>query len=117
MLDFELGYIFSPSVVSPFLSGAVQRQLQYPLQVRDYTGVRVCVVRAPVQVSSPLIRRVTQVDTRFIKQLEFEPRVAAEFDFHVDSEPVLQAIDQLDFYELKGKPGHQRRNAVSPLPL
>jgi len=75
------------------------------------------VVRAPVQVSSPLIRRVTQVDTRFIKQLEFEPRVAAEFDFHVDSEPVLQAIDQLDFYELKGKPGHQRRNAVSPLPL
>jgi len=49
-----------------------------------------------------LIRRVTQVDTRFIKELEFEPRVAAEFDFQIDSDAVLHAINDLDFFELKG---------------
>jgi len=61
--------------------------------------VWVCVC---AQVSSPLIRRVTQVDTRFIKELEFEPRVAAEFDFQLDSDAVLRAINDLDFFELKG---------------
>ena len=54
------------------------------------------------QVSSPLIRRVTKVDTQFIKELEFEPRVAAEFDFQLDSDNVLQAIHAMDFFELKG---------------
>ena len=54
------------------------------------------------QVSSPLIRRVTQVDTRFIKELEFEPRVASEFDFQLDCDSVLQAIHAMDFFELKG---------------
>jgi len=58
------------------------------------------------QVSSPLIRRVTQVDTRFIKELEFEPRVAAEFDFQLDSDAVLQAIHAMDFFELKGALRH-----------
>jgi len=53
-------------------------------------------------VSSPLIRRVTQVDTQFIKELEFEPRVAAEFDFQLDSDAVLRAIHDMDFFELKG---------------
>ena len=56
------------------------------------------------QVSSPLIRRVTQVDTHFIKELEFEPRVASEFDFQLDCDTVLQAIHAMDFFELKGMP-------------
>jgi len=63
--------------------------------------VFVC-ARVCVQVSSPLIRRVTQVDTHFVKDLEFEPRVAAEFDFQLDCDSVLQAIHALDFFELKG---------------
>jgi len=50
-----------------------------------------------------LIRRVTKVDTQFIKDLEFEPRVAAEFDFQLDSDTVLQAIHAMDFFELKGR--------------
>jgi len=62
------------------------------------------------QVSSPLIRRVTQVDTRFIKELEFEPRVASEFDFQLDSDAVLEAIHAMDFFELKG----MSRNALKP---
>jgi len=59
-------------------------------------------VRLCDQVSSPLIRRVTQVDTQFIKEIEFEPRVASEFDFQLDSDAVLQAIHAMDFFELKG---------------
>ena len=49
-----------------------------------------------------MIRRVTQVDTHFIKELEFEPRVAAEFDFQLDSDAVVQSIHAMDFFELKG---------------
>jgi len=55
-----------------------------------------------IQVSSPLIRRVTQVDTHFVKELEFEPRVASEFDFQLDCDAVLQGIHAMDFFELKG---------------
>jgi len=62
----------------------------------------VCVRVVFGQVSSPLIRRVTQVDTHFIKELEFEPRVAAEFDFQLDSDAVVQSIHAMDFFELKG---------------
>ena len=59
-------------------------------------------VRSYVQISSPLIRRVTQVDTHFVKDLEFEPRVLSQFDFQLDTDAILQAVDALDFYELKG---------------
>jgi len=69
------------------------------------------------QVSSPLIRRVTQVDTRFVKELEFEPRVAADFDFQLDTDAVLHAIGHLDFFELKGKLPYKHLTSPHLIPI
>ena len=56
-----------------------------------------------VQISSPLIKRVAQVDSGFVKDVEFEPRAAPEFEMQLDREPVLSAIQSMNFLEMKGR--------------
>lgn len=52
------------------------------------------------QISDALIKRVQVSQEQWVKGA-LEPKVSAEFDLTLDSEPLLQAIHQLDFIQMK----------------
>ncbi|XP_052023023.1 tripartite motif-containing protein 67 isoform X6 [Apodemus sylvaticus] len=53
-----------------------------------------------LQISDALIKRVQTSQEQWVKGA-LEPKVSAEFDLTLDSEPLLQAIHQLDFVQMK----------------
>ncbi|XP_070257188.1 tripartite motif-containing protein 67 isoform X15 [Myotis yumanensis] len=53
-----------------------------------------------LQISDALIKRVQVSQEQWVKGA-LEPKVSAEFDLTLDSEPLLQAIHQLDFIQMK----------------
>ncbi|XP_071475919.1 tripartite motif-containing protein 67 isoform X5 [Marmota flaviventris] len=53
-----------------------------------------------LQISDALIKRVQLSQEQWVKGA-LEPKVSAEFDLTLDSEPLLQAIHQLDFIQMK----------------
>uniref|UniRef100_A0A8C9F7T3 Tripartite motif containing 67 n=1 Tax=Pavo cristatus TaxID=9049 RepID=A0A8C9F7T3_PAVCR len=55
------------------------------------------------QISDALIKRVQVSQEQWVKGA-LEPKVSAEFDLTLDSEPLLQAIHQLDFIQMKLPP-------------
>ncbi|KAM4828567.1 tripartite motif-containing protein 67 [Thomomys bottae] len=57
-----------------------------------------------LQISEALIKRVQTSQEQWVKGA-LEPKVSAEFDLTLDSEPLLQAIHQLDFIQMKLPPG------------
>lgn len=61
---------------------------------------------SPLQISDALIKRVQASQEQWVKGA-LEPKVSAEFDLTLDSEPLLLAIHQLDFIQMKcrGEPG------------
>ncbi|XP_059963703.1 tripartite motif-containing protein 67 isoform X3 [Mesoplodon densirostris] len=59
-----------------------------------------------LQISDALIKRVQVSQEQWVKGA-LEPKVSAEFELTLDSEPLLQAIHQLDFIQMK---------LTSPLP-
>ncbi|OBS82537.1 hypothetical protein A6R68_23476, partial [Neotoma lepida] len=61
-----------------------------------------------LQISDALIKRVQVSQEQWVKGA-LEPKVSAEFDLTLDSEPLLQAIHQLDFVQMKCR--------VPPVPL
>ncbi|XP_060047987.1 tripartite motif-containing protein 67 isoform X3 [Erinaceus europaeus] len=61
-----------------------------------------------LQISDALIKRVQVSQEQWVKGA-LEPKVSAEFDLTLDSEPLLQAIHQLDFIQMKCR--------VPPIPL
>ncbi|ELW68157.1 Tripartite motif-containing protein 67 [Tupaia chinensis] len=61
-----------------------------------------------LQISDALIKRVQVSQEQWVKGA-LEPKVSAEFDLTLDSEPLLQAIHQLDFIQMKCR--------VPPTPL
>ncbi|XP_078012932.1 tripartite motif-containing protein 67 isoform X11 [Phascolarctos cinereus] len=63
-----------------------------------------------LQISDALIKRVQVSQEQWVKGA-LEPKVSAEFDLTLDSEPLLQAIHQLDFIQMKFPV------AVPPVPL
>ncbi|XP_074076564.1 tripartite motif-containing protein 67 isoform X6 [Macrotis lagotis] len=63
-----------------------------------------------LQISDALIKRVQVSQEQWVKGA-LEPKVSAEFDLTLDSEPLLQAIHQLDFIQMKFPA------AVPPVPL
>lgn len=54
----------------------------------------------PFKISDALIKRVQVSQEQWVKGA-LEPKVSAEFDLTLDSEPLLQAIHQLDFIQMK----------------
>lgn len=54
----------------------------------------------PLKISDALIKRVQVSQEQWVKGA-LEPKVSAEFDLTLDSEPLLQAIHQLDFVQMK----------------
>lgn len=52
------------------------------------------------KISDALIKRVQVSQEQWVKGA-LEPKVSAEFDLTLDSEPLLQAIHQLDFIQMK----------------
>ncbi|XP_062938761.1 tripartite motif-containing protein 67 isoform X2 [Cynocephalus volans] len=56
-----------------------------------------------LQISDALIKRVQVSQEQWVKGA-LEPKVSAEFDLTLDSEPLLQAIHQLDFIQMKLPP-------------
>ncbi|XP_011379195.1 tripartite motif-containing protein 67 [Pteropus vampyrus] len=70
-----------------------------------------------LQISDALIKRVQVSQEQWVKGA-LEPKVSAEFDLTLDSEPLLLAIHQLDFIQMKcrGQSPRQRApNAAGPL--
>ncbi|XP_008844022.1 tripartite motif-containing protein 67 isoform X5 [Nannospalax galili] len=63
-----------------------------------------------LQISDALIKRVQVSQEQWVKGA-LEPKVSAEFELTLDSEPLLQAIHQLDFVQMKC------RAPVPPVPL
>ncbi|XP_029056773.1 tripartite motif-containing protein 67 isoform X2 [Monodon monoceros] len=61
-----------------------------------------------LQISDALIKRVQVSQEQWVKGA-LEPKVSAEFDLTLDSGPLLQAIHQLDFIQMKCR--------VPPVPL
>ncbi|EPY81950.1 tripartite motif-containing protein 67 [Camelus ferus] len=61
-----------------------------------------------LQISDALIKRVQVSQEQWVKGA-LEPKVSAEFELTLDSEPLLQAIHQLDFIQMKCR--------VPPVPL
>uniref|UniRef100_A0A8C5EX71 Tripartite motif containing 67 n=1 Tax=Gopherus evgoodei TaxID=1825980 RepID=A0A8C5EX71_9SAUR len=61
-----------------------------------------------LQISDALIKRVQVSQEQWVKGA-LEPKVSAEFDLTLDSEPLLQSIHQLDFIQMKCR--------VPPVPL
>ncbi|XP_077024434.1 tripartite motif-containing protein 67 isoform X4 [Tamandua tetradactyla] len=57
-----------------------------------------------LQISDALIKRVQVSQEQWVKGA-LEPKVSAEFELTLDSEPLLQAIHQLDFIQMKLPPG------------
>lgn len=55
---------------------------------------------SPLQISDALIKRVQVSQEQWVKGA-LEPKVSAEFDLTLDSEPLLLAIHQLDFIQMK----------------
>lgn len=55
-----------------------------------------------LQISDALIKRVQGSQEQWVKGA-LEPKVSPEFDLTLDSEPLLQAIHQLDFIQMKCK--------------
>ncbi|XP_074434353.1 tripartite motif-containing protein 67 isoform X7 [Larus michahellis] len=53
-----------------------------------------------LQISDALIKRVQVSQEQWVKGA-LEPKVSAEFDLTLDSEPLLQSIHQLDFIQMK----------------
>ena len=45
------------------------------------------------------------MDAGFVRDVEFEPRVSADFQLKLDTQAVLRAIQALNLTEMKGK-GH-----------
>uniref|UniRef100_A0A8B9QEH2 Tripartite motif containing 67 n=1 Tax=Apteryx owenii TaxID=8824 RepID=A0A8B9QEH2_APTOW len=56
-----------------------------------------------LQISDALIKRVQVSQEQWVKGA-LEPKVSAEFDLTLDSEPLLQSIHQLDFIQMKLPP-------------
>uniref|UniRef100_A0A8D1C2Z4 Tripartite motif containing 67 n=1 Tax=Sus scrofa TaxID=9823 RepID=A0A8D1C2Z4_PIG len=56
-----------------------------------------------LQISDALIKRVQVSQEQWVKGA-LEPKVSAEFELTLDSEPLLQAIHQLDFIQMKLPP-------------
>lgn len=56
-----------------------------------------------LQVESMLINRVANVDLAWHKDLMASPRVSPEFDLTLDDKPVIRAIQQLNFIQMKRK--------------
>lgn len=55
---------------------------------------------AVFQISDALIKRVQVSQEQWVKGA-LEPKVSAEFDLTLDSEPLLEAIHHLDFIQMK----------------
>ena len=55
---------------------------------------------ASFKISDALIKRVQVSQEQWVKGA-LEPKVSAEFELTLDSEPLLQAIHQLDFIQMK----------------
>ncbi|XP_048342588.1 tripartite motif-containing protein 67 isoform X12 [Sphaerodactylus townsendi] len=53
-----------------------------------------------LQISDALIKRVQVSQEQWVKGA-LEPKVSAEFDLTLDSDPLLQSIHQLDFIQMK----------------
>ncbi len=56
-----------------------------------------------MQVSSPLISRVSGIDVSFNKEMELEPRVSPDFELSLDNNSVLHSIQTLNFFQMKGE--------------
>uniref|UniRef100_A0ABM5FWW3 Tripartite motif-containing protein 67 isoform X3 n=1 Tax=Pogona vitticeps TaxID=103695 RepID=A0ABM5FWW3_9SAUR len=56
-----------------------------------------------LQISDALIKRVQVSQEQWVKGA-LEPKVSAEFDLTLDSDPLLQSIHQLDFIQMKLPP-------------
>ncbi|XP_042764138.1 tripartite motif-containing protein 67 isoform X4 [Panthera leo] len=69
-----------------------------------------------LQISDALIKRVQVSQEQWVKGA-LEPKVSAEFDLTLDSEPLLQAIHQLDFIQMKSEPAVPVPVTVPPGPL
>ncbi|XP_049500982.1 tripartite motif-containing protein 67 isoform X3 [Panthera uncia] len=69
-----------------------------------------------LQISDALIKRVQVSQEQWVKGA-LEPKVSAEFDLTLDSEPLLQAIHQLDFIQMKSEPAIPVPVTVPPGPL
>ncbi|ESO09821.1 hypothetical protein HELRODRAFT_117052 [Helobdella robusta] len=54
-----------------------------------------------LQISSSLLNKVSEVDANFVKEVEFEPRETAEFEYRIDSSRVLRAIESLELVQMK----------------
>lgn len=67
---------------------------KFPLQIATLNSV------VPFKISDALIKRVQVSQEQWVKGA-LEPKVSAEFDLTLDSEPLLQAIHQLDFIQMK----------------
>ncbi|XP_060609767.2 tripartite motif-containing protein 67 isoform X2 [Anolis sagrei] len=63
-----------------------------------------------LQISDALIKRVQVSQEQWVKGA-LEPKVSAEFDLTLDSDPLLQSIHQLDFIQMKFS------LSVPPVPL
>lgn len=55
-----------------------------------------------IKISDALIKRVQGSQEQWVKGA-LEPKVSPEFDLTLDSDPLLQAIHQLDFIQMKCK--------------
>lgn len=66
----------------------------FPFQIKTLNSV------LPFKISDALIKRVQVSQEQWVKGA-LEPKVSAEFDLTLDSEPLLQAIHQLDFIQMK----------------
>jgi hypothetical protein len=59
------------------------------------------------QVSNSLLGRVGSAERSFNKDMEFEARVSSDFELSLDYETVLNAIEALNFLQMKGaSPSH-----------
>ncbi|XP_041353036.1 E3 ubiquitin-protein ligase TRIM9-like isoform X2 [Gigantopelta aegis] len=54
-----------------------------------------------LQVSSGLIERVSHAQANFYKEMELAPRVSPEFELTLDNSPVIQAIQTMNFFQMK----------------
>ena len=54
-------------------------------------------------MSPNIIQRVKETEDVFVREMEFEPRVTPEFELKLDTATVLSAVNNLVFFQIKGK--------------
>ena len=54
-------------------------------------------------MSPNIIQRVKETEDVFVREMEFEARVTPDFELKLDTATVLSAVNNLVFFQIKGK--------------